>query len=474
MSTPPYTQTVFLVAPSRDDHPLEYLDTAPGVEQLTDALSGVTELAIDTEGASFHRFVDRIYLLQLSTRDRSAIVDPLPIGKPAGLGHLIEDEKVEKVFHDADYDLRLLRQDYGWQVRNVFDTRIAAQLTGLRAFGLAALLERYFDVKLDKQYQRADWSQRPLTKGMLDYASQDTRWLLELRDRLHEELTQRGRMHWAREEFGRLESIRWEGDDQGLGFLKMKGARDLNRRELAILGQVVAWRDVVAGELDRATFRVMSNETLFSIARQQPRTREALGAIKGMPRGILEHRGGDLLEAVERGLAMPDADLPRFPRAPRWDRDPDFDDRLMRVKAVRDSAAEKLGLDPGVLCSRDRLETVSRMNPHSLEELLTIPGLRGWQVEVLGDDLLRAVERKVAPAAAAQSTKSDEQADAGAAAPLAKADTNIAPDAVARESMSDAKATPDAGAPSPEAGAAPATGTANAAGTGSDSPYSDA
>ncbi len=447
------------MAPSRDDHPLEYLDTAPGVEQLTDALSGVTELAIDTEGASFHRFVDRIYLLQLSTRDRSAIVDPLPIGKPAGLGHLIEDVKVEKVFHDADYDLRLLRQDYGWQVRNVFDTRIAAQLTGLRAFGLAALLERYFDVKLDKQYQRADWSQRPLTKGMLDYASQDTRWLLELRDRLHDELTQRGRMHWAREEFGRLEAIRWEADEQNLGFLKMKGARDLNRRELAILGQVVAWRDVVAGELDRATFRVMSNETLFSIARQQPRTREALAAIKGMPRGILEHRGGELLEAVERGLAMPDADLPRFPRAPRWERDPDFDDRLMRVKAVRDSAAEKLGLDPGVLCSRDRLETVSRMNPHSLEELLTIPGLRGWQVEVLGDDLLRAVAGKATPAAATQSPEPDE---------------TTVPETAAPSSKTDAEPAPAAAAPSPRTGAAPATEATKADADSSESPYSDA
>jgi ribonuclease D len=406
------------VASSSVDHPLEYLDTAPGVDHLTDELRGVTELAIDTEGASFHRFVDRIYLLQLSTRDRSAIVDPLPIGTPAGLGVLIEDPAVEKVFHDADYDLRLLRQDYGWQVRNVFDTRIAAQLIGLRAFGLAALLERYFDVKLDKQYQRADWSQRPLTKGMLDYASQDTRWLLGLRDQLHDELTKLGRMHWAREEFGRLEAVRWEGEEASPAFLKMKGARDLNRRELAVLREVVAWRDVVAGELDRATFRVMSNETLFSIARLQPRTRDALAAIKGMPRGILEHRGGDLLEAVERGLAVPDAELPRFPRAPRWDRDPDFDDRLLRVKAVRDGAAERLALDPGVLCSRDRLETVSRMNPHSLEELATIPGLRGWQIELLGEDFLRAVETNFGAAGNGGGATASPAAAAPVAAPI--------------------------------------------------------
>ena len=91
---------------------------------------------------------------------------------------------MQKVFHDADYDLRLLRQDYGWQVANLFDTRIAAQLLGERAFGLAALLEQEFGVRLDKKHQRADWSMRPLTPDMLDYAAQDTYWLLGLRDRL--------------------------------------------------------------------------------------------------------------------------------------------------------------------------------------------------------------------------------------------------------------------------------------------------
>lgn len=96
------------------------------------AAKGVRRLALDTEGASFHRFVDRIYLLQLSTDSAHAVIDPLPIQKPALLGALIEDPKVEIVFHDADYDLRLLHQDYGWNVRNVFDTRVAAQLLGIK------------------------------------------------------------------------------------------------------------------------------------------------------------------------------------------------------------------------------------------------------------------------------------------------------------------------------------------------------
>jgi len=261
-----------------------YLDTVAAVEAFTTSIAGVTELALDTEGASFHRFIDRIYLLQLSTRDKHAVIDPLPIGPPAGLGRLLEDPAVEVVFHDADYDLRLLKQDYGWKINHIFDTRIAAQLLGYTAFGLAALLERFFEVKLDKKHQRADWSMRPLTADMLEYAAYDTRYLLELKDRMSVELDRMGRLEWAREEFALLEGTRWADEEPGMGFLKLKGARDLSRRELAVLRELAPWRDSVAKSMDRATFRVLGNEQLFDIARTQPSTRGALGSRSGFRR----------------------------------------------------------------------------------------------------------------------------------------------------------------------------------------------
>ena len=370
----------------------EYLDTVADVEKFTSEIATTGEIALDTEGASFHRFVDRVYLLQLSTRTRHAVIDPLPIGVPAGLGALLEDPAVEIVFHDADYDLRLLQQDYGWHVRTIFDTRIAAQLLGYTAFGLAALLERFFDVKLDKKHQRADWSMRPLTGDMLDYAAQDTRWLLQLRDHMASELERMGRRAWAREEFALLEGTRWTDEEPGTSYLRLKGARDLSRRELAVLRELVPWRDAVAGELDRATFRVLGNEQLLDISRSQPQTKEALGRIKGMPRAILEQRGADLLDAVRRALAVPDAELPKFPRAARWDRDPDFDTRVSALKTARDAAAKRLELDPGVLCSRDRLEAVARRNPATVEEVAEVPELRRWQVSELAADFVKALE----------------------------------------------------------------------------------
>ena len=108
------------------------------------------------------------------------------------------------MFHDADYDLRLLDREYGFRATNLFDTRIAAQLLNEPGVGLAALLERYLGVRLDKRFQRADWSARPLSPGMLEYAAADTRHLPELRDILRGQLRERGRLTWAEEEFGLL------------------------------------------------------------------------------------------------------------------------------------------------------------------------------------------------------------------------------------------------------------------------------
>jgi ribonuclease D len=376
---------------------MQYLDTAAAVSAFADEIATAPSIALDTEGASFHRFVDRVYLMQLSTRDATAIVDPLPTGDLSALKPLVESPDIEIVFHDADYDLRLLRQDYGWATRHIFDTRIAAQLLGYKAFGLAALLELHFDIALDKKFQRADWSLRPLSEGMLEYASQDTMYLLALRDILRAELDAKGRLGWAAEEFTRLEQTQWSSDDPSQLFLKVKGARDLKRRELAVLRELVPWRDGVAKELDRSTFRVVSNDVLLEICRVQPKTKQALGVIKGMPRGVLDQRGDAVLACVSRAMALDEAALPKFPKAPRWEKDPEFDDRAARLRAVRDEVATKLELDPGVLCSREKLETIARRMPSSLEELYETPDLRRWQADLLGPGILRALASSGAP-----------------------------------------------------------------------------
>jgi len=369
-----------------------YVKTPAELASLVKRLGRETELAVDTEAASFHRFIDRIYLIQVSTRHDNAIIDPLTVGDATSFSALLADPAIEVVFHDADYDLRILDRDYGVRARRLFDTRIAAHLLGEPAVGLAALLEKYLGVHLDKKYQRADWSRRPLPREMLEYAALDTHHLLPLRDHLRAELVAKGRLPWAEEEFLRLESVRWTPTPgNGDAALRMKGARTLSRRGLAVLQRLWHWRDSVAAELDRASFRVVSTEALLALADKAPQSLEALHAIGGVSERLLETRAAAMLAAIEQGLAVPERDLPRFPRGERRANDPAFDQRVERLKVARNAAAVRLGLDPGVLCPKGTLEALARAHPKTAAGLGDVPEMRKWQVEALGEDFLKAL-----------------------------------------------------------------------------------
>jgi len=349
-------------------------------------LAAIDRIAFDTEAASFHRYVDRVYLIQLSTDSETALVDPLEIEDLEPIGAILEDPKVEVVFHDADYDLRVLNRDYGFRARNLFDTRLAAQLAGEEGVGLGALLEKYADIKLDKRFQRADWSQRPLSAEMIAYAAADTRHLLGLRDILADRLRELARLHWAEEEFLRLEDLRWTGglkDDES--HLRIKGAKALPPRQRVILEHVYAWRDATARELDRAPFRVLGNATMLAIARAAPQNLRALSQINGISSSIARRYGAAILSAVEQGEAIPKEALPRTLRKKRPLPDPGYEMRLERLKELRNSRAESSGLDPGLVCPNGTLQAIARAAPTSAVGLDDVPELRAWQRGVLDE-----------------------------------------------------------------------------------------
>lgn len=372
-----------------------YVDTPAALDEVIGAARAAALAAVDTEAASFHRYVDRVYLVQISTRSATAIIDPLALHELDPLGDLLADPAVEKVFHDADYDLRILDRDFRFRARHLFDTRIAAQLLGEPAIGLAALLEKYAGVRLAKAHQRADWSQRPLPPAMLAYAADDTRHLPALRDALRGRLQTAGRLAWAEEEFRRLEDLRWSGPGSAEGdeaHLRIKGAKALPPRQLAALRELVAWRETVAAERDTALFRIIGNDGLLAVSRALPRSLDALSQVHGLPASLARRYGPSLVEAVARALAIPDDALPRRERGPRVARDPELEARVERLKAARNTVAQRLGLDPGVLCGKATLEVVARARPRDQAGLARLNDLRRWQVDVLGEALLPALQ----------------------------------------------------------------------------------
>jgi ribonuclease D len=387
--------------------PAPLIERQDDLERLVERLAKEPLVAVDTEAASFHRHRDRVYLLQLSSRTETAIVDPLAVESLAPFGAMLADPAVEIVFHDADYDLRLLELEYGFRARNLFDTRIAAQLLNEPGIGLAALLEKHLGVRLDKKYQRADWSARPLSAEMLAYAASDTRHLAELRDILLTELERRGRLAWAREEFALLEGTRWNGGDEDEpAYLRMKGAKLLKGRSLAALRELFAWRDELASRLDRAAFRIMNNEPMLAVAKELPRDQAALKAIRGIGPDLIERRGREILAAVERAMALPESALPKVERPPRRAPDLELEARIDRLKAARNALAlePRFDLAPGVLCPNGTLEAIARANPQTLEDLARVGGIRKWQVNAIGKELLAASTAPATPAPASTAT----------------------------------------------------------------------
>lgn len=371
----------------------QLVESQAAFDQMIATVRQEPVVAIDTEAASFHHYHDRVYLIQLSDRRQTWVIDPLAVPDLGTFGALMADPAVEVVFHDADYDLRLFYKEFAFEARGLFDTRITAQLLGLPSIGLAALLEESFGLKPDKRFQRADWSTRPLTGPMLDYAAGDTSHLVELRDILRNRLVEMGRLAWAEEEFKLVEGTRWEPaeTDPRVTFMKLKGARALRGRALARLRELYEWRETTASEIDRASFRVMGNDVLLMLAEQPVTDLDALGKLRGVGREALGRWGEAILEALRRGDAIPEDELPRFERGPRRVIDPAFDARMDKLKTARNAEAERLGLQPGVLCPNGTLEQVAGLQPKTLEELAEAHSLREWQRLEIGPALLAAL-----------------------------------------------------------------------------------
>lgn len=373
----------------------------PAYELITDPetltrvvrdLEGAPLLALDTEASSFHRYQERVCLVQLSDRRRNLLIDPLAITDLGPLGALLADPGMQVVIHDADYDLRILAKYHGIRVENVFDTLVAAELLNEPEIGLAALLLKYQGVQVDKKFQKADWSERPLPAPMLDYAAGDTAHLIALRDQLESRLREKDRWTWAEEEFALLTDAPFNLPvDEEPTFLKVKGAKVLKPHQLAVLREVHGWREGLAKKLDRAPFMVMGNEVLIGLATEPPASVRELADRKGVNERLVQRHGRDIMEAVQRGVALPREEWPRLPKPKRWERDDDFEDRVKRLKAVRDKLTAEHDLRPGIVAANQLLMDIARTLPGDLDALAVLPGIRRYQVEHFGSALLNAL-----------------------------------------------------------------------------------
>lgn len=355
------------------------------------ALRNEPVLALDTEASSFHRYRERICLIQLSTREKTWLIDPITIDDMRPLGDALADPAIEWVIHDADYDLRMMKKMWGFRAVNVFDTMVSVELLNAPELGLAANLKEHFGVELNKKFQKADWSKRPLTNDMLAYAAMDTAYLIALRDILKKQLIEKDRMAWAQEEFEALVHIPFAPVEEEPGFLRIKGAKALKPKQLAVLRELHAWREGLAEKLDRAPFMVLGNDVMIELSKEPPADLQQLAARKGVGATVVERNGASIMKAIEHGLALPKEQWPRVQKPLRYERDEDYDDRLKRLKKRRDEIANDRGLRQGIVCPNHVLSDIARTLPGDAVALRAIDGMRDWQVREFGDEILKAL-----------------------------------------------------------------------------------
>jgi ribonuclease D len=277
--------------------PPELIADPDALARLVEALRPEPVIALDTESNSFHVYRERVCLIQLSTRHRDYVVDPLAVDV-GPLGAVLTDGR-ETVLHGADYDVRCLKREYGWRLPRLFDTMAAARRLGRRELGLSALVHAQFGVRLSKAFQRSDWGRRPLDAEQLAYAALDTHFLLPLHATLAAELDGRGAAAAARAEFERIaggEPREKVFDPEG--FRRLPRARELDPEGRAVLRALWIAREARAREADRPPFKVLAEETLVLLARTRPRTMEELARVRGVTPAVLRRMGDDVLRAV--------------------------------------------------------------------------------------------------------------------------------------------------------------------------------
>jgi ribonuclease D len=369
---------------------------ARGLERVLADCARASRIAVDTEADSFFSFREKVCLVQVTVLEHDYLLDPLAGLDLRPFGAVLADPAVTKIFHDGEFDILILKREYGFEFRNLFDTRIAEAALGVEAPGLAAVLRTRFGIELDKSMQRSDWSARPLSERQVSYARLDTRFLAALMDAQAPELAARERLMILEGECARLERIvpasnAFNADD----YVKLKGARTLDPHGQRRLRELFAERQRVAEEVDLPLFKVLGNESLVEIARVDPRSESDLARVPAVSPKQARRLWDAVAKALDRAEDLGPITQP--PRPSPKDGEPQFDELEYelheRLKQWRRTRAEQLGLDSALVINRHVLARLAQRKPVDDAALVATEGLLGWQVNLFGPELLDVVRR---------------------------------------------------------------------------------
>ena len=345
--------------------------------------------AFDTEFLRENTYWPELCLIQIGLRGESVAVDPLAEGINCDLlVELLQDPDVEVIVHAGQQDMEIFFYKSEALPARIFDTQVAAALCLKNAdsIGYSRLVERLCEVKLSKGESRTHWERRPLTSRQLDYALNDVLYLEKLRDILGTRLRELGREGWLDEELAFYQDGNLYRRDPMTFYSRVKGAARLDRRELAILRVLAAWREEEARKRNKPRKRIVSDDKLIEISRRKPASVERLSESRGMHRRFIERNGKSILKMVRKGLDVPVEECPA--RVNREGRDPEFGLALDVLDIFLKTRAKELDMAPAYLASRGDLYDLVKASAAGRAASAEVRVLSGWRHELVGDDLL--------------------------------------------------------------------------------------
>lgn len=367
-----------------------WIKTPAEIDVLVASLTGARALSIDTEADGLHHYPVKLCLVQVADdRGRGHLADPLALPTLAPLAPFFADPNVVKVLHAADNDLSYLKRLYGFTVSNLFDTAIAARFLGVTSLSLDGLLREFLNVDPGPSRQKDDWSRRPLSPAQETYALNDVLHLIPLREKLLEALRAKGRDLWVEEECAAVAAMpapeRVIDPD---AYMKLKGAKDLDGRGLAVLRELAAMRETLAVKADRPPFMILGNEVLVALAALKPRDAATILTVKGCTANVVRRAGEAILAAIERGMAVPDAELPVRRPNPRPRISGAVQRRSEALRAWRVEAAKRVELDAGVIFPQRLIDRLAQDPPRDVNALAQVEGVGRWRAELFGTELI--------------------------------------------------------------------------------------
>ena len=345
-------------------------DTPDALAAVLPLLAPHDRIAVDTEADSLHCYFEKLCLIQITVGGKDLLIDPLAKMDLNPLWSAWAGKEI--LLHGADYDLRLLRRSGCPTATRVFDTMLAARLSGVAEFSYAALVDKYFGVKIAKASQKANWAMRPLAPQMLEYAVNDTRHLGEIARILEADLTRLGRMEWFRQSCDRaIRSAEIDKEIDPDQLWRIPGCGHLRGRPAAIFRELWRWRDDEARRLDKPTFHILHSEKLIEAALDIDADRQV------EIRHLRGSRADRFFAAAKRGIELDESQWPKVIRTPRNRPSQAQFDRFLELKKHRDRIAAEVQLDPSLIAAKATLEGLA-FRPDE-----TLPKLLPWQRELL-------------------------------------------------------------------------------------------